>query len=110
MVAAYDARGQIEVRAAHDVWSLGVMVYETITRAPAFARRGLKMATVFACARGEEAYAWERPMDEQPPAWRNSRLRDAVLSCLARDPAERPSAEELKTSIWRMGSRTLQRD
>ena len=108
VVLAYEARDKAAVAPAHDVWSLGVMVYETITRAPAFARRGLKLASVFACARGDECYAWERPLGEQPPAWRNSRLREVVLLCLARDAAARPSAEELKTNIWRMGSRTLQ--
>ena len=91
--------------ALQDIWSLGVMVYEAITKGPTFPA-GLRAADLYAYAAGGRPYPWEAPVQEQNLLWRQSRLRAAVTPCLSRDPAQRPSAKEIIDAIVRMSSAT----
>ena len=88
--------------AAQDVWALGVMAYEAIARTRTFncAR------DTGPCAAGASQYPWERPPEEQPDAWRRSRLRALVAPCLARSPAARPTAASLLAEVSRLGQVT----
>ena len=57
-------------------------------------------------ALGKAKYAWELPSSELPERWRRSRLRPLVQPCLARDPAQRPTAAQLVESLARIGDMT----
>jgi serine/threonine protein kinase len=102
VVAAVDASRHVEVSAAHDMWALGVMAFEAIAGRVAFTM----VSDIRECASGRAPYPWELPADEQPPAWRRSRLRGLLSPCLAREPAGRPSAATLLESVARMGDAT----
>ena len=95
----------IAVDGSHDIWSLGVILYEVISGNRAFALDA-KVADCFACALGDKLYPWELPLDEQPAAWRHSRLQAGVVRCLQRDAAQRPTAAELKRDLRRLGATT----
>lgn len=95
----------IAIAGSHDIWSLGVILYEVISGNPAFSVEA-KVADCFACAAGDKLYPWELPLDEQPAAWRHSRLQAGVLRCLQRDASLRPSAQELKRDLRRLGATT----
>lgn len=79
------------------------MAYEAIVQRPTFTM----MSDAFCCAHDKQRYPWEQPLEEQPLAWRRSRLRAALLPCLSRDAAERPSAAALLESLVRLGHATL---
>ena len=60
-----------------------------------------------AAAAGDAQYPWEsRAHDGVIELFRRSKLRDLVLSCLARDPAARPTAVQLRTRIDSIGQAT----
>ena len=84
------------------VWSLGVIAFEAISNERAL----LGQAAVMACALGSQPYPWELPVDQQPKAWRNSRLARLVAPALARDAAARPSAAEIYQAVSRVGQAT----
>ena len=99
LVDAVAAKQRLLVEPCHDVWSLGVMAFETIAGTPAFSSSG----QIFACARGAEVYPWTATRKpDAPAAWRRSRLRPVVQACLARDPTRRPSAEGLVAELARL--------
>ena len=60
-----------------------------------------------ACAQGRAMYPWERPAEQQPQAWRQSRLAELVMPCLARDASQRPSALDLLARLSQYGSSRL---
>lgn len=61
---------------------------------------------VVACAEQAHEYPWEeRPLTST--AFARSRVRNPVLQCLSRDPAERPSAEGLAQVIDRISNSTM---
>ena len=99
---AADRGDRAAARAAHDVWSLGVMAYEAIAQRPARA----SMRDLYECASGRAPYPWEAQPAKQPAAWRTSRLRAVLLPCLSRQPEERPTAAQLAESVTRMGHAT----
>ena len=88
---------------SHDVWALALMAYEAIARQTTFTM----MSDAFNCAYDHQKYPWEQSLEAQPLAWRQSRLRGALLPCLARDAAQRPTAAALLDSIVRLGHATL---
>ena len=85
---------------SHDIWGLAVTVFECICRQPALCSR----AQVRAAAMGDQPYPWELPTDKQPPAWRQSRLRALLQPCLARNAAERPTAQQLLADVAGVGT------
>jgi serine/threonine protein kinase len=115
VVQAYCARQLVTVHPAQDVWALGVIVYEAITGAPAFGRMA-NLDTVYAAAHGQAAYAWEAGArggtsgggggSDGAAAFARSRVREAVLRCLHREPARRPTASQVLKAVDRVGSET----
>jgi serine/threonine protein kinase len=78
-----------------DVWSLGASLWWSWTRTPPIAysdpaaKRAGQLADIAAVRR---APATARP-------WPFPAFEDAVMACLAADPADRPTAKELATSL-----------
>jgi serine/threonine protein kinase len=64
VLSAYTRRARVVVHPAQDIWALGVMAYETITRERAFPAYG-SSETIMACGRAAQPYPWERPEAEQ---------------------------------------------
>lgn len=77
-----------EVTKASDVWAVGVVVYSVLTGKMPFAAR--TMNDMFLSVRDTE------PNFDSFP---NKESRDFVRSCLAKDPKERPSVQELVSSF-----------
>ena len=96
---AVDANTNIIVAASHDIWSLGVMAFEAVVQRPTFTA----LDDIQACANGSTPFPWELPWEQQPPAWRASRLRALILPCLAQEPERRPTAEAVLAAVGRMG-------
>lgn len=105
VMQALDHNCDIVVQPSQDIWALGVMAYEIIVGEPLFPR-GTLSNVVYQCAAGDQQYPWERAREAQPEAWRRSRLRAAVVPCLAREPTRRPSAQQLIELTVRMSSAT----
>ena len=87
----------------------GVLVYEAITDASAFSHMP-NVESVMAAAHGDAKYKWELEQEQQDrgaAAFGRSRVRDAVLQCLHRDPAQRPSAQKLVRAVDRIGNETM---
>jgi hypothetical protein len=63
---------------------------------------------VFGCAHGRPpfAYPWEGSSSGLPMAWKRSRLRSQLLPCLARDPAQRPTAAAVLARVMGLGQAT----
>jgi serine/threonine protein kinase len=99
VVAAYEAK-ELRVLAdpSADVWSLGIIAYELLTDTPVFGR-GATAASVFDQITGRAELPWES-VEQKDAGFRKLRmLKRSVLKCLAREPAERPSAGEL-LGMW----------
>ena len=80
---------------AADIWALGVVAYEILSRDRAFPLT-CSSASIRAQIMGREELPWERP-------GRADVLRTAkhsVLQCLARVPSARPTAPQL-AATWR---------
>jgi serine/threonine protein kinase len=80
-----------------DVWGLGATLYHAVAGQPPFRRRR---------TRDEGAALEDRypQLEDDPRPWRRpvpQALSDAILACLRKDPAERPSAAELATMLQR---------
>jgi serine/threonine protein kinase len=78
-----------------DVWGLGATLYHAVAGQPPFRRRR---------TRDEGAALEDRypQLEDDPRPWRRpvpQALSDAILACLRREPAERPSAAELATML-----------
>lgn len=108
-----------EIGPASDIWGLGVTLYEALTRV-----RPFPAASDPASTGGRGRYP-QLAADPFPlPADFPHPLTDAVLSCLARDPADRPTAAELagafepwvaslpspRLGLFRPGGRTRRSD
>ena len=103
VVIAYDDQRRVTAAAACDVWALGVMVFEALTRTPAVDPfQGVEGAKKL--ARGELRYPWEG--EELDRTFGGSRARRVVEACLARDPAARPTAAALVQSISLISTHT----
>ena len=101
VLAAYADR-HIKVHPSQDVWALGVLAWEAVISHPALTLQ----STVKACAEGSQMYPWECSPDTQPRMWRQSRLRNIVEPCLARNPAKRPTAAALLAAVGQLGQHT----
>jgi serine/threonine protein kinase len=104
LVLAMEAgQSSVRVRAALDVWALGIVAFELLTRSRAFPP-GLPRERICAQLAGREPLPWEDPAQQEPLLRRLRGLRRSVLSCLDREPDARPSAAAvlgLWTSIFR---------
>jgi serine/threonine protein kinase len=82
---------RLDVGPPADVWGLGATLYHAVAGRPPFRRprtRDLGAALEDRYPQLEdEPYEWRRPVPQA--------LSDAILACLRKDPAERPSAGEL---------------
>ena len=100
---AHEDKRPVTADAACDVWALGVMVFEAFTRQPGVDPLGGADGAK-KLARGELSYPWEA--EELDKAFGGSRARRVVESCLARDPAARPTAAALVQSISLISNHT----
>lgn len=68
------------------------------------------MTDILESSAGRQSYPWDLPPEMQHPAWlKQSRLRALAMPCLSMDPATRPSAAQLLSSIHRMSQSTATR-
>lgn len=91
----------VTVDTAHDIWALGVMVFQCICNKPHGWHDRSK--DLYKLALGEQQYPWEAPNEEQPRVWRQSSLRKIVAKCVHRDPRQRLSAKEILQEIKQIG-------
>ena len=83
-----------------------LQVFEALTHTRAFCGFG-SAAVAMAAAAGESAYPWEvGAPGGLPQLLSRSKLRDVVISCLARDPVARPTASQLRACIDSIGQAT----
>jgi serine/threonine protein kinase len=82
-----------------DVWGLGATLYHAVAGAPPFRRPRTREAG----AALEDRYP---QLEDEPRPWPRpvpAALSDAILSCLEKDPAARPTAAELATMLRAAG-------
>jgi Protein kinase domain len=83
---------QVSATTAQDIWTLGVIAYETVTGCPVFPPGDTH--SVFKCANAVAPYPWStEPLDA---AFAASRARAAIEGCLWRDPMARGSAQQVR--------------
>ena len=79
---------------AVDIWALGVIAFELLTEEPAFSAQTMSAAKD--AIAGRVPLPWEAEAPEARQRLEQlRRLRRTVLRCLARNPAERPTASAL---------------
>lgn len=86
-------RGDTTVRAdaAVDVWALGIVAFELLTRSRVFAPFEAPAGAIMDALAGRRELPWEGP--QRGELLRELRgLRRSVLACLDRDAARRPSS------------------
>ena len=98
VVNALHAGEAATVQPSHDIWSLGALAFECISQTPLPLAFGDGDA-IRACAAGERPYPWEEPEERQAGEWVRAHARGALLQCLRRDPAARPSAAGLLRAL-----------
>ncbi|HEV7845211.1 MAG TPA: serine/threonine-protein kinase [Thermoleophilaceae bacterium] len=82
-----------------DVWGLGATLYHAVAGTPPFRRPRTREAG----AALEDRYP---QLEDEPRPWPRpvpAALSDAILSCLEKDPAARPTAAELATMLRAAG-------
>jgi serine/threonine protein kinase len=104
-INAHTAGTNIIVDPSLDMWAIGVIVFESLTKSRAFQVHG-GVEEAYECAEGAKLYPWERPVEELPAQWRRSRACSLFLQCLERDPAARPTAEQLLQSLVKLSDCT----
>jgi serine/threonine protein kinase len=104
-INARAAGAKIIVEPSLDIWAVGVIMFECITGGRAFHIFG-DAQEVYECAEGAKMYPWEVPAEELPMSWRRSRARKLFSDCLSRDPAARPTAQQLLQSLSKLSDAT----
>jgi serine/threonine protein kinase len=95
-VAAAAARNQKEIKvdAAVDVWALGIIAFELLTRQRVFVPFETPAGAIMEHLLGKAPLPWQGP--EKDTLLSKLRvLKRSILSCLAFDPAERPTSAVL---------------
>ena len=82
---------------AVDVWALGVAAYELLTQRRAFPAK-MTEAEVWDQIAGRTPLPWELLATDAPNHFR-ARIKGIVLTCLHRDPEQRPSAAALAQAL-----------
>lgn len=101
VVHAYEGGSKnIHVDAAVDIWAIGVTAFELLTGERAFPVQGLSAEEMEAAAQaaisGRKPLPWEGDGVEVKERLQKLRgVRRTALRCLDRNPANRPTAEEL---------------
>ena len=91
---------------AADMWSLGVIAYEMLTKERAFGPDASAQEMNQRTA-GQEALPWEDPSPAAQAKLNQLRgLKRAVLQCLSRNPAMRPSCQLVLQSWEHMFDQT----
>jgi serine/threonine protein kinase len=84
----------IKVEGAVDMWALGIIAFELLTQRRVFLPFEMDTDQIVGQLLGHEQLPWEGPdKDNLLPKLRV--LKRTVLACLARDPAQRPTAQAL---------------
>jgi serine/threonine protein kinase len=103
---AHETGEPLTVEASFDMWSIGVIVYECLAGCRAF-RPHSAAEEVFECAHAMMPYPWEQPLENLPKGWSKSRTRTFFSGCLQRDPAARPTAAQLLSSMHKLNNTTI---
>jgi serine/threonine protein kinase len=103
VIVAFSERKDLQSSAAMDIWALGVIVYEALTRQAAVDPFG-GVNFCLELAQGESKYPWED--GEQAFEFRGSRARKVVEACLHRDPERRVAASDIVGSFRMISNRT----
>ena len=94
LAAKEDGACTVTVDGAADMWALGVVAFELLSKRRTFAA-GTPEAEIRDMLRGRLPLPWEQ---EEPRALRT--LKHSVLQCLSRDAALRPTAAQV-AGTWR---------
>jgi serine/threonine protein kinase len=104
-INAHTAGMDMVVDPSLDMWAIGVILFESLSRSRTFQIHG-GAEEAYECAEGAKQYPWERPVEELPVQWRRSRACSLFSRCLSRDPAARPTANQLLQSLHRLSDAT----
>lgn len=98
-IAHQQRQKTVQASAAVDIWAVGVMAYELLTRSIWFA--GMSQDQILAAVATAGQLPWEASTPDARRALRKSlrALAPHVMSCLSRDPMQRPSAAELVAKL-----------
>jgi serine/threonine protein kinase len=95
---AWEAGGTaINADRAVDIWSIGVAAYELLTQRRAFSTKLLE-AEIWDQIAGRAGLPWELLTTDAPNHFK-ARIKGIVLTCLHRDPAQRPTAGALVKAL-----------
>jgi serine/threonine protein kinase len=95
VVHAYEAGARlVHVAPPIDIWALGIIAYEMLTETQVFPG-GTPHSVIFAHLAGREPLPWKRGEAAEGSLGKLRMFRASVLQCLQRDPAQRPTIEEL---------------
>lgn len=89
---------QMKVEPSADVWALGMVAYELLTRSRAFPS-GMDQDEICDQITGKSSLPWENEATKRDKLNKLKQLKPSVLRCLSRDPLERPTVEQLH-SAW----------
>ena len=85
---------QMKVEPSVDVWALGMVAYELLTRSRAFPS-GMDQDEICDQITGKAPLPWENDLTKREKLSKLKQLKPSVLRCLSRDPLERPTVEQL---------------
>jgi serine/threonine protein kinase len=88
----------ITVSAAADIWALGVIAFELLSRSRAFPA-GTSKEAITSQLFGQQALPWEEGGSGNAELSKLRGLRKSVLRCLSRNPESRMSAAQL-VEMW----------
>jgi serine/threonine protein kinase len=92
--ALQDSQRTIVSDPAVDMWALGVIAYELLMGKAVFPR-GMNASDISACLAGSAPLPWETRQLRQRRLPELRFLRRSVMSCLQRDPLNRPTSQQL---------------
>jgi serine/threonine protein kinase len=106
LVDAYEGNQQVTCAAtAADIWALGIIAFELLTKEPAF-RVGAADGEVRDALMQRSTLPWEDRVRKPLHAPELAALRPTVLACLARSASKRMSAVDVAKG-WRDACATL---